>query len=102
MIKPILYRMVLKLDEVEKKTQGGIIIPEEVSKRERRAVEIGTVIALGPTCYKDYDVASDYIKPGDRVVIAKYSGKDVTDVDDKEYVIINDVDVLCILRGDEE
>lgn len=99
MLEPVLHRIILKLDDVETKTESGIIIPEEVTKKERKAVEIGTVIAIGSTAFKDFG-ADNVIKVGDRVVIAKYSGKEVRDSDDTEYVIVNDEDIICILRGE--
>lgn len=100
MIEPILHRIILKLDDVETKTESGIIIPEEVTKKERKAVEVGTVISLGSTCFKDYGADADIVKVGDRVIIAKYSGKEIKDVDDTTYVAVNDEDIICILRGE--
>ena len=99
MLEPVLHRIILKLDDVETKTESGIIIPEEVTKKERKAVEIGTVISIGSTCFRDYG-AENVVSIGDRVVIAKYSGKEVKDVDETQYVIVNDEDIICILRGE--
>lgn len=101
MIEPILHRIILKLDAVETKTESGIIIPDMVTEKERKAVEVGTVVALGSTCFKDYGADSDIVKVGDRVIIAKYSGKEVKDSDDQSYVICNDEDIICILRGEK-
>lgn len=99
MLEPVLHRIILKLDDVESKTESGIIIPEEVTKKERKAVEVGTVVAIGSTCFKDYG-AEDVVKVGDRVVIAKYSGKEVRDIDETVFVVVNDEDIICILRGE--
>jgi len=101
MIEPILHRIVLKLDNVETKTEAGIIIPDMVTEKERKAVEIGTVVSIGSTCYKDYGADPNIVKVGDRVIIAKYSGKEVKDIDDTPYVICNDEDIICILRGEK-
>jgi len=100
MLVPILHRIILKLDDVETKTESGIIIPEQVTNKERKAVEVGTVISLGSTCFKDYGESADLVKVGDRVTIAKYSGKDVVDIDGTTYTICNDEDIICILRGE--
>lgn len=97
MIIPILHRILLKLDKVEQKTESGIIIPDEVIKKERKAVETATVIAVGPTCFTDYGAENNTVKVGDKVIIAKYSGKEVKDIDDTDYVVCNDEDVICIL-----
>jgi chaperonin GroES len=100
MITPILHRIIVKLDEVETKTASGIVIPESVTEKERKAVEVATVISIGPTCFNDYGGDVNTLLLGDKVIIAKYSGKEIKDLDGTKYVIINDEDVLCILKED--
>lgn len=99
MIIPILHRIVIQLDNVEKTTASGIVIPDEVINKERKAVETGTVISIGSTCFKDYGADVDTVSVGDKVIIAKYSGKEIKDGETK-YVIINDEDILCIQRDE--
>lgn len=96
MIKPILHRILLKLDEVEEVTASGIIISKELIKKERKAVETGTVIEIGETAFKDYGGDTNTIKVGDRVVIAQYSGKEIKD-GDEVFVVCNDEDILVKL-----
>jgi len=98
MLTPILHRIILKLDSIEEVTAGGIVIPKEFVDKERKAVEIGTIISIGDTVFKDYGGSIDTVKVGDRVLIAKYSGKDVEDIDGTKYVVINDEDVLVIIK----
>jgi len=98
MLTPILHRIILKLDSIEEVTAGGIVIPKEFVDKERKAVEIGTIISMGDTVFKDYGGSIDTVKVGDRVLIAKYSGKDVEDIDGTKYVVINDEDVLVIIK----
>lgn len=97
MIQPLLHRIVVKPDPVETKTAGGIILAIN-EKREQAAAEIGTVVSVGPTCFKDFGQDSEILKGGDRVYFAKYAGKTVKDVDGEEYVILNDEDVVAILK----
>jgi len=97
MITPLLHRILLKLNDVEKKTASGIVIPESVTEKERKAVEIGTVVALGATAFKDFGGDEATLKVGDKVIIARYSGKEVQDGDDK-FIVVNDEDVLCIIK----
>ena len=98
MIVPILHRIILQLDEVETKTASGIVIPEMVTDKERKAVEVGTVLAIGPTAFRDYGGDENTVKLGDRVIIAKYSGKEVKDDDGQKYVAINDEDIICVIK----
>ena len=74
MLIPVLHRIILKLDSIEEVTASGIVIPKDLIEKERKAVEIGTVVSIGETAFKDYGGSIDTIKIGDRVIIAKYSG----------------------------
>lgn len=98
MLTPVLHRIILKLDSIEEVTASGIVIPKDLIEKERKAVEIGTVISIGDTAFKDYGGSIDTIKIGDRVIIAKYSGKEIKDIDETQYVVINDEDVLVIIK----
>ena len=99
MIKPLLHRVLLKLDDVEEVTAGGIIISKDILNKERKAVETATVVAIGPTAFVALGGDKDTLKVGDRVSIARYSGKEVTDGDEK-YIVINDEDILVLLGED--
>lgn len=95
MIVPLLHTILIKPDDVETKTEGGIIIPDMVTDKERKAVEYGVVVTVGPRAFIDYGRDPDILKGGDRVSFARYSGKVVRDVDDVEYVLVNDIDILA-------
>ncbi len=97
MITILLHQVLVKLDEPETKTQSGIIIALD-EKKERKAVEYGTVIQVGPTAFIDYGRTPDILKGGDRISLNRYSGKSVVDSDGTEYVIVNDIDVLAIVQ----
>lgn len=97
MIKLLLHTILVKLDDIETKTASGIILAID-EKKERKAVEYGTVVQVGPTAFVDYGRSPDCIKVGDRISLNRYSGKSVTDVDNTEYVIVNDQDVLCVIE----
>ena len=108
MIVPTLHRIIVKqqkLNEAHKEYQKaealGIIIPEhEDNKRAQAGVDKGTVVSIGPTAYRDYNVDVP-IKVGDVIAFARYSGKTIVDpVDEEEYVALNDEDVVAILTKD--
>lgn len=95
MIVPLLHTVLIKPDEVETKTASGIVIPDMVTDKERKAVEYGTVISVGPRAFIDYGCDPSILKGGDRVSFARYSGKQIKDVDGTELVLVNDIDVLA-------
>jgi chaperonin GroES len=97
MIHPLLHTVLIVPDEVETKTESGIIIPELVTEKERKAVEYGTVVRVGPRAFLDYGRSPDILSKGDRVTYNRYAGKTVKDVDGTEYILINDQDILALV-----
>lgn len=95
MIVPLLHTVLIKPDEVETKTASGIVIPDLVTEKERKAMEYGTVVTVGPRAFIDYGRDPTILKGGDRVSYARYSGKVIKDTDGIEYVLVNDVDILA-------
>lgn len=103
MIKLLLHHILVKLDqateadEVYKRAKAaGLELA--LDKRVEKAVEYGTVVQVGPTAFLDYGRSPDILKEGDRISLARYSGKSITDSDGTEYVILNDQDVLAIIE----
>ena len=97
MISLLLHHVLIQLDEPEVKTASGIIISLD-EKKERKAVEYGTVIQVGPRAFIDYGRDPSILSRGDRVCINRYSGKEVKDTDGTEYLIVNDQDILCVVN----
>jgi chaperonin GroES len=98
MILPLLHGVLIKPDNVETVTASGIVIPEMVTEKERKAVEYGEVVRVGPRAFIDYGRSPDILNKGDRVTYARYAGKEVVDTDGKKYLIVNDIDILGILK----
>ncbi len=84
MIRPLKNRLVLKQEEADKTTKSGLILAGEKEKPE-----IAQVISIGREV--------EDIKEGDRVFYKKYSTTTVK-MDDVEYLIIEDKDVLAVLE----
>ncbi len=87
-IKPLGERIVVKPIKQEEKTEGGIYLPETASKEKPQR---GDVIAVG----------ADFkgVKKGDKVIFAKYGGTEIK-IDDEEYLVLGEDDVLAILEED--
>lgn len=88
-LKPLGDRIVVKPATQAEVTKSGIVLPDTVDKEKK---EQGEVIAIG-TGEKILKLG---LKLGDVVLFGKYSGDEV-DVDDTEYKILKDEDVLAIL-----
>jgi co-chaperonin GroES (HSP10) len=97
---PCGYMILLGLPEVQEKTEGGIVIPDERRSAEEGASVIGYVMALGPDCYTDKVKfpSGPWCKKGDWVVIRPYAGTRLQ-VYDKEFRLINDDTVEAVVEN---
>lgn len=92
-IQPLHDRVLLKRFEEEETKKGGIIIPDTAKEKPQEA----EVIAAGKGRTNDEGkVIPLEVKAGDRVLIGKYSGTEVT-VDDVEHVIVREEEILAII-----
>ena len=95
-IRPKGHRVLILPDPVEEVTQSGIILSVgENRDRERLAQLKGTIVELGNTAWLDQP--SPWANEGDHVIFGKYSGLIYQGADDKEYRIINDLDVVALV-----
>lgn len=95
-IHPKGHRVLILPDPVEEVTQSGIIVSVgENRDRERLAQLKGTVVELGNTAWLDQP--SPWAQVGDHVIFGKYSGLIYQGNDNKEYRIINDLDVVALV-----
>ncbi|PYN41086.1 MAG: co-chaperone GroES [Candidatus Rokuibacteriota bacterium] len=93
-VRPLHDRiMVERLEEQEVK-RGGIIIPDTAKEKPQE----GKVIAVGTGKVGDdgKKIPLD-VKTGNKILFGKYSGSEVK-IDDKEYLIMREEDVLAILE----
>lgn len=119
-IEPVGRHILVKPDEVEEKTEGGIVLPEEARTKYSQAVSTGVVVGIGPDAfrhgttdiYKLVDgelklverrvdgYSKPFCKVGDRICFAKYAGKGIPGVDGEQYRMMNDEDITGL--GDIE
>lgn len=100
MIEVCGHRVLIKPRDVEKVTKGGIYIPDNVADKEARATTVGKVVSIGPTAWYDFP-GDPWCNIGDLVMYGKYAGKFVEDPDTKDkYMVVNDEDIICILKED--
>ena len=93
-IKPIGMRVLLERVKAETKTATGLYVPDGASIDPNKP-KLATVLALG-TGAKDEEFR---VAVGDTVLVTSYGGVDYT-VGDKKYTIMNEVDILAIIKND--
>ena len=92
MVKPLGDRIIIEVAEVELKTKSGIIMPETSKEKPQK----GKVVAVGKGKVLDNGTRLEpEVKVGDEVIFNKYAGNEIK-IDDKEYLVIRESDVLAI------
>ena len=91
-LRPLHDRVIVKRLEEEKKSAGGIIIPDQAAEKPVR----GEVIAVGPGKKDDSgkNIALD-VKAGDIVLFGKYSGSEVK-VEGQDYLVMREDDIVAV------
>ena len=92
-VKPLFDRVLIKAEEAEETTKSGIVLAAKAQEKP----QIARVIAVGPGGEVDGTEVKMYLKEGDRVICAKYSGTEVK-VDGEEYTIVRQSDVLAVVE----
>jgi co-chaperonin GroES (HSP10) len=83
------------LEENETLSKLGFELQGESVEMMRAATQIGRIVAIGSTAWKDQGLGGiPWAEVGDVVYFAKYAHKVVKD-GDKEYFIVNDEDCQC-------
>ena len=94
MIKPILDRVLIKMEETEETTKSGIILT--ASSQEKP--QIAEVVEIGPGGLdEDGKKVEMQVKKGDKVITSKYSGTEVK-YEGTEYIIVRQSDILAIVE----
>ena len=94
-IRPLADRVVVKPQEKEERTRGGIFLPDTASKEKPQE---GTIMAVGEGKLDDNGKRTPVaVKAGDRVLFAKYAGTEVK-IEDDDYLILAEKDILAVVN----
>jgi len=92
--RPLHDRLLVKRQEAEQTTAGGIIIPDSAKEKP---IE-GTVIAIGNgKILEDGKVRALEVKIGDKVLFGKYSGTEIK-LEGNEHIILREDEVLGVVE----
>jgi chaperonin GroES len=93
-LQPLGERLVIRREESETKTAGGIVLPDSAKEKPAR----GTVVAIGTGKLLDDGTRSkSQLKTGDRVLFTSYAGENV-EIDDVEYLLMREDDILAVVE----
>jgi chaperonin GroES len=95
-IRPLHDRVIVRREEEEAKTAGGILLPGSAQEKPNQ----GEVIAVGSGRVLDNgDQRAVDVKVGDTVVFGKYAGQDTIDVDGEELIILSETDIKAVVEA---
>jgi chaperonin GroES len=93
-VHPLYDRVLLKRLEEQEVKRGGIIIPDTAKEKPQEA----EIIEVGKGRVNDDGKTIPLtVKKGDRVLIGKYSGTEVT-LDGDEHIIIREEEILAVIE----
>ena len=93
-LQPLGDRVVVKRDESEETTAGGIVLPDTAKDKPAR----GKVVSVGEGKLMDDGSRSALqVQVGDRVIFSSYAGETFK-VDDEELLLMREDDILAIIE----
>lgn len=98
-VRPIDYRVIVRPDEVEERTKGGIILPPGTREADRLRQEKGTLVAKGDSAFDEgwSDYEREQLVPDARVLVCAYAGTSFK-VENVMYRLCNDKDITALLE----
>lgn len=94
-IRPLHDRVIVRRMEEDRKSAGGIVIPDTAAEKPSR----GEVIAAGPgKVTDDGKLQALAVKAGDKVLFGKYSGTEVK-VEGQDLLVMREDDIMGIIEG---
>ena len=93
-IRPLHDRVIVKREDEERKSPGGIVIPDTAAEKPIR----GKIIAVGKgKILENGNVRPLDLKVGDKILFGKYSGTEVK-VDGDELLVMREEDVMAVIE----
>ena len=94
-INPLHDRVIVKRLEEERKTAGGIVIPDTAAEKPSQ----GEIVFAGPGKTDDNGKLIPMgVKVGDKILFGKYSGQEIK-LDGEEYLIMREDEVLAVVEN---
>ncbi|MBL7216041.1 MAG: co-chaperone GroES [Phycisphaerae bacterium] len=93
-IRPLGDKVIVQRLEAESKTAGGIVLPDSAKEKPKR----GKIISVGDgKQLDDGSRAKMTVKKGQEVLFTSYAGTEIK-IDGKEYMIMDESDILAVVE----
>ncbi len=93
-LRPLADRVIVKRIEEERKSAGGIVIPDTAAEKPDQ----GEIVAVGKgKIMEDGKIRPLDVKAGDKILFGKYSGTEVK-VGNEELLVMREEDIMGIVE----
>lgn len=93
-LQPLGDRLVVRREDSEERTEGGIYLPDSAKNKPTR----GVVVSVGDgKLLDDGSRAAMQVKPGDRVLFTSYAGETI-EISDEEFLLMGESEVLAVIE----
>lgn len=93
-LKPLGDRLIVKAIKEDERTKAGIVLPQTTEEKPER----GEVVVVGPgKLLENGQRVPLSVKVGDKVIFKKYSPDEIK-IDQEEYLIISEDDILAVFE----
>ena len=98
-MNPVEYNVLVLPMEVEAKTKGGLIMPDDTVEKEKFGRMEGTLIAVSPMAFAfdDWPEDAEGPKVGDRVMFSRYAASELTGKDGGTYWLMKDKSIIVVM-----
>ena len=94
-IRPLYDRVVVRRNEEEQTTAGGILLPGSAKEKPNQ----GEVVAAGEGKLLDSgEVRGLAVKVGDKVVFGQYAGSNTIEIDGEELIIMGESEIFGVIE----
>lgn len=93
-LQPLGDRLVVRREDSEERTVGGIYLPDSAQNKPTR----GTVVSVGDgKLLNDGSRAPMQVKAGDRVLFTSYAGESI-EIADEEFLLMGESEILAVIE----
>ena len=93
---PLSDGVLLHIQKIERKTAGGLLLPDAQTDRHDKAISVGTIVAMGRNAVEFFQ---GDVKLGDLILFARHAGDVRRGKDGETYRLIRYEDVYGITDG---
>lgn len=94
-IRPLYDRVVVRRNEEEQTTAGGILLPGSAKEKPNQ----GEVVAAGEGKLLDNgEIRGLAVKVGDKVVFGQYAGSNTIEIDGEELIIMGESEIFGVVE----